>query len=156
MISRIFHMGCLNTLRGCCWLALFLIAKAHAGVTELHVGDKLECANLIKPGTHRYVRYSVTPDGHRKAIDIWSREISFEFRDGRRLMLIHQQWDEIATATVMIQDAWFEPETLRPLTHIRTLTRDGKTTIGGYRFLPDKIVGMDEVPDNTRKGFLQT
>ena len=32
---------------------------------------------------------------------------------------------------------------------------DGKTVVGGYRFLPDKIVGMDELPDNSRKDFVQ-
>ena len=44
---------------------------------------------------------------------------------------------------------------MRPLTHVKVLTRDGTTTVGGYRFLPDKIVGMDDLPDNSRKDFLQ-
>ena len=130
-------------------------SHAFADVTVLHVGDKLARAYLLKPGIHRYARYTITPDGHRNAIDVWSREIRYEVEDGRRLLHIHQQWDEISPATVLIQDSWFEPDTLRPLTHIKRVMFDGKTLIGGYRFLPDKIVGMDELADNSRKGFLQ-
>jgi hypothetical protein len=138
--------------------AAALLIAAQGALAEpvvIKVGDKLPRANLLKPGIHRYVRYTITPDGHRNAIDIWSREISFENKDGRRLMHIHQQWDEISHPGVLIQDAWFEPDTLRPLTQVKVLTRDGKTTIGGYRFLPDKIVGMDDLPGNSRKGFVQ-
>jgi hypothetical protein len=126
-----------------------------AGVTVLHVGDKLSRAYLLKPGVHRYIRYKITPDGHRNTIDVWTREISYESKDGRPLLHIHQQWDEVAPAATLIQDSWFEPDTFRPLTHIKRVVRDGKTTIGGYRFMPDKIVGMDELAENSRKGFVQ-
>lgn len=137
--------------------ALLLVgAQAQSTVTELHVGEKLPRANLLKPGIHRYARYTISPDGHRNAIDIWTREITFEVKDGKRLLHIHQQWDEISPPGVLVQDSWFEPDTLRPLTHTKVLTRDGTTTIGGYRFLPDKIVGMDDLPGNSRKGFLQS
>jgi hypothetical protein len=129
--------------------------RALADVTVLHVGDKLSRAYLLKPGVHRYTRYTITPDGHRNTIDVWSREISYETKEGRAVLHIHQQWDEVAPVATLIQDSWFEPDTLRPLTHIKKVVRDGKTTIGGYRFMPDKIVGMDELPDNSRKGFLQ-
>jgi hypothetical protein len=129
--------------------------RALADVTVLHVGDKLSRAYLLKSGVHRYTRYTITPDGHRNTIDVWSREISYETKEGRPVLHIHQQWDEVAPVATLIQDSWFEPETLRPLTHIKKVMRDGKTTIGGYRFMPDKIVGMDELADNSRKGFLQ-
>jgi hypothetical protein len=140
-------------------LTLFVVVastSALADVTQLHVGDKLGRAYLLKPGIHRYTRYTITPDGHRKTIDVWTREISYEMQDGRRSLHIRQQWDEVSPAAVLVQDSFFEPDTLRPLTHINRVTRDGKTLIGGYRFLPDKIVGMDELPDNSRKDFLQT
>ena len=140
-------------------LALISSSSTVAGAAPkqdmLQVGQRLARFDLIKPGVHNYVRFLITPDGHRNAIDIWRREISFETKDGRRLMHVHQQWDEIARPGVLIQDSWFEPDTMRPVTHVRILTRDGKTTIGGYRFLPDKVVGMDDLPDNSRKGFAQ-
>jgi hypothetical protein len=126
-----------------------------AEATVLHVGDSLARAYLLKPGVHRYTRYKKTPDGHRDAIDVWSREVSYEIKDGRRLLHIHQQWDEASPSATLVQDSWFEPDTLRPLTHVKSLFRDGKLTTSGYRFTPDKIVGMDELPDNSKKGFLQ-
>jgi hypothetical protein len=135
--------------------AIVINSYACAEVTVLHVGDKLARADLLKPGIHRYTRYTITPDGHRKSIDVWSREISYELQDGRRVLHIHQQWDEISPVTVLVQDSFFEPDTFRPLTHIRRVMFDGKTVVGGYRFLPDKIVGMDELPDNSRKDFVQ-
>lgn len=138
-----------------CTAAFLLQAPSIAAVSEIHVGDKLPRFDLVKPDVHRYVRYTVTPDGHRSAIDIWSREISFETKGGKRLMHIHQQWDEAGRPVVLVQDAWFEPETFRPLTQQKVVTKDGKVTVAAYRFLPDKIVGDDAVPDNTKKGFVQ-
>ena len=43
--------------------------------------------------------------------------------------------------------------TFRPLTHVRTVHHDGKTIVGGYRFEPKQIVGMKDLPDNTRADF---
>ena len=80
--------------------AIVINSYAYAEVTVLHVGDKLARADLLKPGIHRYTRYTITPDGHRKSIDVWSREISYELQDGRRVLHIHQQWDEIFPVTV--------------------------------------------------------
>ncbi|HEX3398632.1 MAG TPA: hypothetical protein VHS76_18140 [Steroidobacteraceae bacterium] len=142
------------------WLGIFftfvlLTSKVFSAVTEVHVGDKLERAYLLKPGVHRYLRYTITADGHRNAIDIWSREISFETKDGRKLMRVQQQWDETGKPVVLVQDAWFEADTLRPLTQVKRLTREGTTTTSGYRFLSDKIVGMDELEGNAKKGFVQ-
>ena len=138
-----------------CLSLILLSSPALSAVTELHVGDKLARADLLKPGTHRYIRYTITADGHRNAIDIWTREISFETLNGRRVLRIHQQWDEAAPPSTLVQDAWFDPDTLRPLTHIRKSIAGGKTNVAGCRFLADKIVGMDELADNARKGFSQ-
>jgi hypothetical protein len=50
---------------------------------------------------------------------------------------------------------WFELNTFRPLTVTRRLTKDGKVTVRGFRYLPDRIEGMAELPDNDQKDFLQ-
>jgi hypothetical protein len=65
---------------------------------------------------------------------------------------ITQRWDEV-DGRALIQDSWFEPRTFAPLTHIRRLQRDGKTTIGGYLFQAGQVVGMPDLPDNGRKDF---
>ena len=131
-------------------------AAAPEHVTTIHVGDRLPRFDLLKEGVHRYLRYTVTADGHRNAIDIWSREISFEAKEGKRLMRVHQQWDEVGKpAVVLVQDSWFETGTLRPVAHQKVVTRDGKPTTSAYRFLDDKVVGDDTVADNAKAGFVQ-
>lgn len=135
-------------------LAAGLGAPASAGtVTPLHVGEVLPRARLLTPGVHLYLRYTVKGGG-RQLIDIWRREIRLEPHDGRPMLHIVQRWDGVGPHPyVLTQDAWFEPGTFRPITQVKTVTRDGKTQTGGYRFYPDKVVGIDDLPGNLRKGF---
>jgi opacity protein-like surface antigen len=132
-------------------------ASAQAAETPVKVGEPLARFALLKPGVHRYVRYKIEGD-KRTLIDLWVRRISFEPKDGRTLMRISQRWDEVnvkpgATKTLE-QDSWFEPSTFRPLTHIRRATKDDdKVVVAGYRFLPDKVEGLADLPDNSRKDF---
>jgi len=129
---------------------------ARAEEARLHVGDALPRFSLLTPGVHRYVRYQIEGE-KRTVIDLWSRRVSFEQKDGRALLHLSQRWDEVNVkpggAQSLEQDSWFEPSTFRPLTHVRRVTRDDKVTQGGYRFLPDKVVGMSELPDNLRRDF---
>ncbi|MDQ2878197.1 MAG: DUF3108 domain-containing protein [Pseudomonadota bacterium] len=135
-------------------LALAPPATARTEVISLHVGDKLARVALVRPGVHRYLRYTIKPDGARNAVDIWVRRVAFEPATGagRRLHMT-QRWDEVADKVVLIQDSWFTPGTLAPLTHVRHVERDGKTTIGGYQFTTGKVIGMADLPDNGRKDF---
>jgi len=136
-------------------LASQLLSVAAADTDQVKVGESLPRFKLLQPGVHRYLRY-IVKDGRRSAVDIWSRTITFEEKDGRRLMHIVQRWDESAdqkTPFFLIQDSWFERGTFRPLTHIRHRERDGKVEIKGYRFLPDKIAGISDLPDNLQKDF---
>lgn len=120
---------------------------------HLQVGDPPQRMALVKPGVHRYLRYTVK-DGERKAIDIWTRTISLEEHEGGRMLHIVQRWDEVqGPSRHLLQESWFEPGTFRPLTHVRTLFKDGKAETGGYRFLPDRIVGMKDLHDNVRRDF---
>src|SRR5262249_42767013 len=133
-----------------------LAAAAAPAAQNLNVGQPLQRFDLLREGAHRYLRYTVK-DGERKAIDIWSRVVSFEQHDGRRMMHIVQRWDEASqTPFWLVQDSWFDPGTFRPLTHVRTRSKDGKVEIGGYRFLPDRIVGLSDLKDNLRKDFVQS
>lgn len=133
---------------------LSMNVDAHAAVvTQLHVGEPLTRAHLLTTGEHLYLRY--TENGQaRKLIDIWRREIRLEPHEGRRMIHIIQRWDGVGEAAyVLTQDSWFEPDTFKPITEVKTVTRDGKTQIGGYRFYPDKVVGIGDLPGNVRKGF---
>lgn len=127
---------------------------SHAqSVTRLNVGQRLERADLLAPGSHLYLRYTVK-SGTRKVIDLWRRDVHLESHDGRMLLHVVQHWDGVGEhAYALEQDAWFEPGTFRPLTQVKRLTRDGKTTVGGYRFLPEKVIGMGDLPDNVHRDF---
>ena len=133
-----------------------LVAHAESPAAERRtVGTPLPRFTLLEPGVHRYLRYKVS--GSRRApVDLWTRAVSFEVHDGKRLMHMFMRWDKVAGPSEYIeQDSWFEPETFRPLTHVMTIKlRDAdKPEIGGYRFLPDKIVGISELAENARKDF---
>lgn len=131
-----------------------LASTAYAqDVDVLHVGQALPHFNLLTSGERHYLRYTVVGD-KRATVDIWSRNTSYEMKDGKRLLHITQRWDSVVDkAYTLKQDAWFEAGTFRPLTEVKELTRDGKVQTAGYRFLPDKIVGMTELEGNSRKDF---
>lgn len=135
--------------------ALSGVESALAETITLTVGERLARFSLLKPGTHRYLRYTVKNDA-RNAIDIWSRTIAFENKDGTRALRIVQRWDEVGPRVVLIQDSWFEPDTFRPTTHIRHLERNDETHVGGYRFAPGRVVGLETLEDNERRDFVMT
>jgi hypothetical protein len=133
-----------------------LIPAANAKDTvKLTVGAPLAHLGLLKPGVHRYVRYVIAGD-KRSALDIWTRTVAFEQRDGQTQLHISMRWDEVpGRPALLTQDSWFEANTFRPLTHVRHLDRvgDGKIEVSGYRFLADRIEGLPDLPDNLRKDF---
>jgi hypothetical protein len=142
-------------LLGCVLGFSALSGAAAAEVATLEVGKPLARFSLLVPSTRLYVRYMIKGE-QRATLDIWRREIKFEEREGRRQLHIFWRWDSVTDPKFSrSEDFWFDNETFRPLTVERRLTRDGKVTISGYRYLPDRIVGMAELPDNSRKDFLQ-
>ncbi len=136
-------------------LALFaagLSLSAHAAVQNIDVGTPLARFALLKAGTHHYLRFMRTPAGASQPIDIWTREIRFEEREGKKLMRIVQRWDGVLpTPSVRTFDSWFEAGSFRPLSHERISERDGKRVVEGFVFAPNKITGMRELADNTQK-----
>jgi hypothetical protein len=138
------------------WAAsMALTVQADASDVRQTVGPPLARFSLLEPGVHRYLRYTIT-GAKRTAVDIWTRTITFEPRDGKQSMHIVMRWDEVSGPVAYLeQDSWFDTKSFKPQTHVRILKRTASDSleIGGYRFLPDKIVGMSELPDNLRKDF---
>jgi hypothetical protein len=133
-------------------LLLALIAgAARADTVRVEAGRPLARFDLLQPGPHRYLRYKIGPDGGRSAVDIWTRTISFEPREGRRQLHIVMRWDETADKAVYVQDSWFDPGTFRPITHRGSLTRDGKTRVSMYRFSDTAVESRKTFPDNSRQ-----
>src|ERR1700742_1494021 len=159
MRERQLSSSMTSTKIACVSMTMLLLANlyaARARAETIRVGPSPARMSLLKSGSHRYLRYSVK-DGKRLAHDIWVRTISFEVKDGRRLLHITQRWDEVNVApggaSSLEQDSWFDPRTFRPLTHVRRATVGTEVKVAGYRFLDDKAVGLDDLPDNSRKDF---
>jgi hypothetical protein len=76
--------------------AATLTLSAQGAVVNVDVGTPLARFGLLKPGTHHYLRFMRTPSsGANQPIDIWTREVRFEERDGKKLMRIVQRWDAV-------------------------------------------------------------
>lgn len=136
-------------------LGLVIAVPAHADTMHLKVGEPLARFAKLRPGVHRYVRYTVGADGNRKAIDIWQRTVSFgpEAQGQPDALHIVQRWDRV-DGKVLIQDSWFDRNTFSPKTHIRHTVVDGKDDYAGYRFNAAQVVGMPDLANNSRKEFV--
>lgn len=133
-------------------LSMLSAAPVQAAVTPVPVGAPLARFDKIKPGTHRYLRYkqvgqTLTP------VDIWTREIRFEPKEGQARLRIVQHWDSATIPAAKTMDSWFEVGTFAPLSHVRTSTKDGQTKVEGFAFTADRVTGLADLPDNTAKAY---
>jgi len=141
-----------------CLLAVTLLAsiaaQARAAPAEsLSVGKPLPRFDLLVPATRLYARYLVVGD-QRQTIDIWRRVVSYEQHEGRRLLHVSQRWDGNGDKKyTVLKDSWIEPKTFLPVSHESRVTKEGKTTVSGFRFLRDRVLGMPELADNAKADF---
>lgn len=139
------------------YLLLALAAAAsfqvHAQVHKVDVGTQLPRFSLLKEGTHRYLLFRKAGETNTP-MQIWSREVRFETVNGERRMRIKQRWDGVSPSpSTRTLDSWFEVGTFRPLTHERISEKDGKRVVEGFAFAPDRVTGLKDLADNTRKDF---
>lgn len=127
-----------------------LARPAVAATHTLRVGDPLPRFDWLTPGVRTYLRSRQVGD-QQVPLDIWRRETRFETVDGVRRLRIVQRWD--SPTSVAERDSAFEPGTFRPLTHLRTSTRDGSRTVEAFQFSDTGITGLEGVTDNSRSGF---
>lgn len=155
MSSERLAIGLLSALfAGAPALAMDVL-DSQPGIQTQEVGKPLARFSLLKPATRIYLRYKIV-DGRRETIDMWRRQVSFEERDGQRRLHIFWRWDSVGERKFnRTEDFWFETGTFRPLTVERRLDKDGKITVRGYRYLPDRIEGLTELPNNDQKDFVQ-
>jgi len=138
-------------------LSLVLLSPCAGALAEdVNVGTPLPRFALLKEGTHRYLRFMKMGEASVPA-DIWTREVTFEQRDGKPLLRIRQRWDGVApTPSVRRIDSWFEAGSFRPLSHERITEREGKRVVEGFTFTPERITGMQALAENTQKDLSVT
>lgn len=115
-----------------------LAAPSLSSLDVLQVGQPLARAALLVPGVHRYVRYLISGDS-RQVLDLWSRQLCYEAKDGRRLLHIVQRWDAADKSYVAIFDQTFEANTFKPLAQSQTITRSGATKVLSVVFDGSKV-----------------
>lgn len=125
------------------------------GISRLTVGTPLQRFDRVSPGVRRYLRYTVQ-EGRRETVDIWERKVSLEDVGGRAVVRVDQRWDRVVSpASVRSQTSIFEAGSFRPLAHTSRVERDGTSVLSAYRFEDDRIVGDDQIADNSKSGFVQ-
>ena len=83
--------------------------------------------------------------------DLQTKEVLFEGQGSARRVRIVQRWDGPNGSLRL--DSLVEAMTLRPITHQRDLHKGAAVRREGFRFLPDRVVGIADQPDNIRKDF---
>ena len=139
-------------------LGLILTVSVPASAEDfvLHVGQPLARAELLRSGVQRYLRYKVS-DGHRSAIDIWERRITFERQGAKRLVRITQLWDEASEPGFTVrQESLFEQRTMRPIMHVRLRSKGGKTEVHAFEFHGSSVKGVADFPGNIDNSFAVT
>ena len=131
--------------------AFLAVSPALSERVPVQLGQPLARANLLKPGVRTYVRYFLSTNGAMEVIDIQTKEIRFESEGTAPRMRVIQRWDGPKQSRRL--DSLVERDTLRPLTHQRDITQDGKLKREGFRFLPGEVVGLEGLSDNSRAGF---
>ncbi|WP_426190601.1 hypothetical protein [Massilia sp. DWR3-1-1] len=139
-------MTACSRLRLAALAALLAAAPAAFAATAVDVGTPLPRFALLKESTHHYLRFMQAGESSVPA-DIWTRTVRFE----QGAVRLTQRWDSAGPASTRVQESWFDKDTLRPRSHQRVSERDGKKTVEGFLFAPDKISGMPELADNTQK-----
>lgn len=125
---------------------LFANRESHT----ISVGQLLPRRELLVPGVRRYLRYAIN-DGHRSALDIWTRRVEMVEVDGREVMRMSMDWDRPSQPdkpgprTTQIAD--FDPVTLAPLNHFRRAVVDGKEQSTLYRYDPEQVVPISQDSD---------
>jgi len=112
--------------------------SASSKMDMLQVGQPLARFDLIKPGVHRYARYMITGE-QRSLLDLWTRRVSFETENGKRILRVHQRWDAADKSYVALFDQTFETGSFRPLSQAKSVTRAGVTTTQSVTFDGAKV-----------------
>lgn len=131
---------------------------AQAATETLSPGKPLSRMDLLKAGTHHYLRYVKSGDSN-VPLDIWSREVQITEQNGEKRIRIRQRWDGAVSqaaspASTKRLDSWAQFPSFTPISHERITDKDGKHLVEGFVFSADKITGMKDLADNSQKDFV--
>jgi hypothetical protein len=118
-------------------------------IDTIRVGDKFRMINQLEIGTTRDIIY-MELDGAVRSVSLKTKTTERVKVNGIDYLAFTHQW---ATGNPETSGDFYylcEPETLKPIQHIRNTKRNGKEA---FSFQGMKIVGLDSAKDNAKKDF---
>lgn len=115
----------------------------------IKVGDRFRLFDQLEMGTTRDAIYTEL-NGKAQSVTLKTKTVERITIDGREYMAFTHLWD---SSNPDLSGSFYyicEPETLRPVIHIRNSKRMGKEA---FAFSKEKISGLDSVQNNARKDF---
>lgn len=135
-----------------CVLLTLLLHTVWAQVDTVNTTTHSLQIKQLQPSKRQYLVYLKIPQKNNRILRLsqWTREVRFEKRNNREVVVIRQHWDGDDTLYNRTLYSICLKDNFQPLYHFaHTL----KTGTDAFSFLPDKIVGTDTVAQNTKKNF---
>lgn len=119
-------------------------------IDTIRVGHKFRMINQLEMGIQQDAIYSEM-DGIIRSVTIMSKTTEKVIIDGKEYLSFRHSWG--SGNPEMAGDFYYlcEPETLRPVQHIRNSKRNGKEA---FSFQGLKILGLDSAKENSKKDFV--
>jgi len=115
----------------------------------LRVGHQFRHFDQLEMGTKKDLVYSEF-NGKLAGMAFKTRTTEMVRVDGKELVKITHTWQSPGTEWSGKFEYWCEPQTMRPIQHIRTTKKLGTEA---FRFEASQITGTDSVGDNAQKDF---
>ncbi len=135
-----------------CLLLSFLLQTVWAQVDTVNIASHSLQIKQLQPSKRQYLVYLKLPQKNNRIMRLsqWTREVRFEKRNNREVVVIQQRWDGEDTLFNRTLYSICQKENFQPMYHFaHTL----KTGTDAFTFLPEKIAGTDTVAQNTKKDF---
>lgn len=131
----------------CC---LFFMQTQAQQVDTIHIDARELLTQSLKPSKSQYLVsvHTLNPERVRNLF-LWKRELSFEIRNGKEVIVVTQDWQGQDTLFTRKVYSISEKATFKPIYHYAKSPRG----VEAFNFEADKIVGADSVANNTRKGW---
>lgn len=130
-------------------LILLLLPQLAAAQDTIRVGHRFKNFDQLEMGTKRDAVYNLY-QGEIKGLAIKTRTTEKVTINGKEYISISHTWVSPGTEWKGSFEYLCEPETMKPIQHIRNTKRAGTEA---FRFSHGKVTGLDSVSENSQKDF---
>lgn len=130
-------------------ILLIVVGQSLSAQDTIRVGHKFRNFKNLEMGTKRDVIYS-SLNGQMRSLLIKTRITELVKVEGTEYIKITHIWENADAAQKGQFVYYCEPETLKPVQHVRQTERAGKEA---FYFKNDQIIGLDSAVDNSQAEF---